>query len=65
MTIDQPTGHVTVRYKNDHGEEKVEDEHLDLPRELANGMLITLLKNVGEPPCRPACRASRRRPNRD
>jgi hypothetical protein len=46
MTIDQPTGHVTVRYKNDHGEEKVEDEHLDLPRDLANGMLITLLKNV-------------------
>jgi hypothetical protein len=46
MTIDRPTGHVTVRYKNDHGEEKVEDEHMDLPPDLANGMLITLLKNV-------------------
>ena len=46
MTIDRPTGHVMVRYKNDHGEEKVEDEHMDLPPDLANGMIITLLKNV-------------------
>ena len=46
MTIDGPTGHVTVRYKNEHGEEKVEDEQLNLPPDLANGMLITLLKNV-------------------
>jgi hypothetical protein len=46
MTIDRPTGHVVVRYKNDHGEEKVEDEHLDLPADLANGMIIALLKNV-------------------
>jgi hypothetical protein len=46
MTIDRPTGHVVVRYKNDHGEEKVEDEHMNLPPDLANGMIITLLKNV-------------------
>jgi hypothetical protein len=46
MTIDTPTGHVTVRYKNDHGEEKVEDEHLKLPSDLANGMIPTLFKNV-------------------
>jgi hypothetical protein len=46
MTIDGPTGHVTVRYKNEHGEEKVEDEQMNLPPDLANGMLITLLKNV-------------------
>ena len=46
MAIDAPTGHVTVRYKNDHGEEKVEDEQMKLPPDLANGMLITLLKNV-------------------
>ena len=46
MTIDTPTGHVTVRYQNDHGEEKVEDEHLKLPSDLANGMIPTLLKNV-------------------
>jgi len=46
MTIDQPTGHVTVRYKNDHGEEKLEDEYMDLPPDLANGMIIDSLKNV-------------------
>jgi hypothetical protein len=46
MMIDAPTGHVTVRYKNDKGEEKLEDEHMDLPPDLANGMLITLMKNV-------------------
>jgi hypothetical protein len=46
MTIDEPTGHVTVHYKNEHGEEKVEDEQMKLPPDLANGMIITLLKNV-------------------
>jgi hypothetical protein len=46
MMIERLTGHVTVRYKDEHGEEKVEDEHMDLPPDLANGMIITLLKNV-------------------
>lgn len=46
MTIDGPAGHVTVRYKNEHSEAKVEDEQMNLPPDLANGMLITLLKNV-------------------
>jgi hypothetical protein len=46
MTIDRPNGHVVVRYKNDKGEEKVEDEQMDLPPDLANGMIITLMKNV-------------------
>jgi hypothetical protein len=45
MTIDVLTGHVTVRY-NDHGKEKVADDHLKLPPDLANGMIPTLLKNV-------------------
>lgn len=46
MTIDRASGQVTVRYKNDHGEEKSEVEKLELPEDLANGMIITLLKNV-------------------
>lgn len=46
MTIDAAAGHVVVRYKNDHGEENVEDEQMKLPPDLANGMLSTLLKNV-------------------
>ena len=46
MTINGSTGQVIVRYTNDKGEQKVEDEHLDVPADLANGMILTLLKNV-------------------
>jgi hypothetical protein len=43
--IDSATGQVTVRYDDD-GKEKTETEHLELPADLANGMILTLLKNV-------------------
>ena len=46
MMIDCPSGHVTVRYENKDGKEKVEDEHMDLPVDLANGLIPVLLKNV-------------------
>ena len=46
MTIDRERGQVTVRYTNEHGEQKVEDEQMELPPDLANGMIITMLKNV-------------------
>ncbi len=46
MLIDGVTGQVTVRYANEHGEQKVENEHIDVPPDLANGMILTLLKNV-------------------
>ena len=45
-TIVVATGKVTVRYKDDHGAEKTEVEQLELPSDVANGMLIALLKNV-------------------
>lgn len=45
MTVDG-RGDVTVRYTNNQGEHKVETTHLDLPTDLANGMILTLLKNV-------------------
>ena len=45
VLIKAPTGQVTVRYQN-KGREKVETDHLDLPPDLANGMLINLLKNI-------------------
>ncbi len=54
MTIDRSTGHVIVRYTNDKGEQKVEDERLELPDDLANGMILTLLKNVAPGPSPPA-----------
>ncbi len=44
-TIDGASGQVTVRYMDD-GKQKVEAEHLELPPDLANGMILTLLKNV-------------------
>ncbi len=46
MTIDAQTGQVAVHYKNEHGEQKDEVERLELPPDLANGLIITLLKNV-------------------
>jgi hypothetical protein len=45
MSIDVPKGQVTVRY-DDHGQQKVDTEHLDLPPDLANGLILTMLKNV-------------------
>jgi hypothetical protein len=46
LRIDCATGQVTVRYTDDHGKEKVEAERMKLPPDLANGMTMTLLKNI-------------------
>jgi hypothetical protein len=46
LSIHTASGQVTVRYTDDHGVEQVEAEHLELPADLANGMIVTLLKNV-------------------
>jgi hypothetical protein len=46
MAIDALKGQVTVRYTNDHGETKEESEHLNLPPDLANGLILTMLKNA-------------------
>jgi hypothetical protein len=45
-TIDGATGDVTVHYANEHGEQKTEAEHLKPTSDLANGLILTLLKNV-------------------
>ena len=46
MTIDA-SGLATVRYTDDHGQQKAESERLKLPAaDLSNGMMLTLLKNV-------------------
>ncbi|HYY69495.1 MAG TPA: hypothetical protein VE734_07160 [Terriglobales bacterium] len=45
MTINASTGQVTARYIED-GKEKSATEHLDLAREIANGLMLTLLKNI-------------------
>src|ERR1041385_7788316 len=46
MSIDAATGAVTVRYTDEHGQPKEESEHLELPSDVANGVLISMLKNV-------------------
>jgi hypothetical protein len=46
MSVDGQSGVVTVRYRDDEGTEKVEREQMELPADLANGMISTLLKNV-------------------
>jgi hypothetical protein len=45
MEIDAAHGQVTVRYE-DHGKPEVATEHMDLPPDLANGIILTLLKNA-------------------
>jgi hypothetical protein len=46
MSIDAASGQVTVQYTDDRGKRQQEKEHLDLPADLANGLVLTLLKNV-------------------
>jgi len=51
LSVDGSTGDVTVRYAED-GKEKVERERIKVPPDLANGVILTMLKNVrpGAPP---------------
>ena len=46
MSIDMASGRVTVRYRDEKGKEKVKAERLDLPADVSNGMVLTLLKNI-------------------
>src|SRR5213595_655003 len=45
-SIDVSTGQVKVRYTEDKGKEKVIAERLDLPPDVTNGLLFTLMKHV-------------------
>jgi len=47
VSIDGSTGQVTVRYTDNDGKEKVESGRLQLPPDVANGLILTLVKNVG------------------
>jgi hypothetical protein len=46
VSIDGSTGQVTVHSTDDDGKEGVVTEHLDLPPDVANGLVLTLLKNI-------------------
>jgi hypothetical protein len=46
VTIDALTGQVTVHTTDDDGKEKVMTEHLRLPPDVSNGLVLTLMKNI-------------------
>src|SRR5215469_1809398 len=46
MSIDVRRREVTVRSAGKDGKEEVTTDHLDIPADLANGMILSLLKNV-------------------
>jgi hypothetical protein len=46
VSIDAAGGRVTVRYREDDGKEKTAEEQMSLPEDLANGIMLTLLKNI-------------------
>src|SRR6266851_5650177 len=45
VSIDTTSGRVTVRHSDD-GKEKIIEERMELPSDLANGLTLTLLKNI-------------------
>jgi hypothetical protein len=45
-SIDASTGQVTVHYKDDDGKEKVLMQRLQLPPDVANGLMFTLVKHI-------------------
>ena len=46
VTIALSTGQVTIRYTDDDGKDKTVSERMKLPPDLANGLVLTLLKNL-------------------
>jgi hypothetical protein len=44
--VDASTGQVKVRYTEDKGKEKVVAQRIELPRDVANGLIFTLMKDV-------------------
>ena len=46
LSIDGFTGQVTVRSTGDDGKEKVVTVRFDLPPDVVNGLVLTLLKNI-------------------
>jgi hypothetical protein len=46
VAIDQASGRVTVHTVDDDGEPKTHTEKMKLPDDLANGIILTLLKNI-------------------
>ena len=50
-TIDAGSGQVKIRYTDEDGKEKVIEERLELPADLANGLILSLVKNISPKRC--------------
>ena len=46
MSIDGGSGQVTVRYSDEHGRRRLRLNVSNVPPDLANGLILTVLKNV-------------------
>jgi hypothetical protein len=46
MSINAGSGDVAVRYADDDGKQKEEANRVEMPPDVANGLILTLLKNV-------------------
>jgi hypothetical protein len=46
VSIDVPSGQVTVRSAGKDGKEEVKSEHMDLPPDLVNGLILSISKNI-------------------
>src|SRR3954447_6718033 len=46
VLVEMSSGKVTARVTDEKGKEKVEEQKMKLPPDLANGLVLTLLKNV-------------------
>jgi hypothetical protein len=56
VMVDAQTGQVTVRTTGKDGKEEVKNDHLDLPSDLANGLVPVILQNL--PPSAPVTTVS-------
>jgi hypothetical protein len=50
MSFATGSGDIVVRYADDDGDQKDESKHVELPPDVANGLVLTLLKNVAPSP---------------
>ncbi len=46
LSIDVRSGQVTVRSTGKDGKEEVKNEHMDLPSDLVNGLILSIAKNI-------------------
>jgi hypothetical protein len=45
-SVDASSGRVKALYTDDDGKEQLVDEHMDLPDDVANGLLFTLMRHI-------------------